>query len=84
MKVWITKYALTTGLFEIDAEIVDGTYASQIRANRGSGHFTREWTRTREEALVVAENMRKKRIASLEKSIKKLQKLRFITPGEPR
>ena len=75
LKVWITKYALTKGLFEMEAEIVDGKYASgkyeSIRL------FTRDWAHTLAEAVKVAEDMRTRRIASLKKSIVKLERLNF-------
>lgn len=76
MKVWITKYALTQGIFELDAEIVDKRYASADSAD-GYRIFTREYAVSKGEALMIAETMRTKRIANLEKQIKRLQKLVF-------
>jgi hypothetical protein len=37
----------------------------------------RQWHRTREAAVLIAESMRKKKIASLKQQIEKLEKLRF-------
>lgn len=71
MKVWITRYALTQGLFQIDAEIVDGIYASG-RTLTGDRIFTRDWAKTPEDALAKAHEMRRLRIASLKRSITKL------------
>ncbi len=76
MKVWITKYALTRGLFEIDAK-VDGKYASGPDPAGNWKIFTREWTKTREEAVKVAEQMKTRRIASLRRSMKKLEEMKF-------
>ena len=80
MKVWITKYALTMGIFEMKAEISKGgsgvRYASGKTA-KGYPVFTREFAETRDEALKVAEGMRKRRIESLKKSIAKLEKMEF-------
>ncbi len=75
MKVWITKYALTKGLFEMNAEIVSDKYASG--KHEGMSLFTRDWARTRAEAVASAEDMRVARIASLKKSVAKLEKLKF-------
>lgn len=75
MKVWITKFALTKGLFEMNAEILNNKYASG--KHEGAALFTRDWVRTRAEATVAAESMRVARIASLKKSIAKLEKLTF-------
>lgn len=77
MKVWITKYALTTGIFEMNAEIVDGKYASG-KTPRGGAIFTREFAKSAAEAAKKGDAMRKSRIASLKKSIAKLEKLKFI------
>lgn len=76
MKVWITKYALTKGIFEIDARITDdyafgGTvYECYIREGN-------EWHRTYEAAVHKAEEMRDKKIESLEKKFDKLKKMKF-------
>ena len=76
---WITKYALTTGIEEITAE---QSYSESLitDANRTLccyfGENT-EWHRTREGAVIRAEKMRAARIASLRKSIAKLEKVSF-------
>lgn len=62
-------------LFEMNAEIVNDTYASG--KHEGAAIFTRDWARTRAEAAASAENTRVARIASLKKSIAKLEKLKF-------
>ena len=71
--VWITKYALTRGIIEAEAEIVDAgdrVYAS-TRAD-GFKVFTADFTYTREEALATAEKKRAKKIAALRKQAEKL------------
>ena len=75
MRVWITKYALTKGLFEMEAEIVEGKYVSGKHG--GLRVFTRYWARTLAEAVQGAEGMRTRRIAALKKSIAKLERLNF-------
>lgn len=79
MKAWITKYALTTGIFEITAEITEDGAAYDMHTSiptffHGEG---REWHRTKESAIAKAEEMRKKKIASLKKQIEKLEGMKF-------
>ncbi len=83
MKVWITKYALTTGISEIEAEICTGSSTEMIKEIR-SGCYPvyyhgkgRDWHETLEGAKVKAESMRIKQIKTLEKKIAKLKKMTF-------
>ncbi len=78
-KVYITKYALSTGIEEIETELykshIDNRYYAQVYYNRyyiGSEAFTIE-----SQAIEKAEEMRIKKIASLKKQIEKLEKLNF-------
>ena len=79
MKFWITKYALSTGIQEVDGEIA-GTSGSMVlyghgysrQAAHGEG---KDWHRTREAAVERAKKMRVAKIASLRKSIEKLEKM---------
>lgn len=81
MKVWITKYAITGGIIEVDAEI-SSTSPTMIKADL-SGRWSyfhgegRDWHRTRESAVTRAEAMRVKKIASLKKSLKAIESLTF-------
>lgn len=74
---YITKYALTEGIFEAEGEESNGYFYY------GKGGYDRnqacpeDWHRTREEAVARAEDMRKRKIASLKKSIAKMEALRF-------
>lgn len=81
MKVWISKYALTNGVLEIEARVCDNVSPDMIEDINEKYHYYhyegRDWHRTRESALTKAEQMRKKKIASLETQIEKLRKLRF-------
>lgn len=77
--VWVTKYALTTGIQEMEVE--DTHYAGMVTTTQrwrqcfhGEG---REWCSTREEACRVADAMRIKKIAALRKQIAKLEQLKF-------
>lgn len=87
MKVWITKYALTQGIEEIDSnqvkefEVTDTGYLC-FRRNGKYSYTTelysqKEWNQTKEFAIKKAEEMRQKKIASLKKQIDKLERMRF-------
>lgn len=80
MKVWITKYALTKGVFEINAEICEDTQESMIE-EVGAGWLTYyhkpHWWPSKESALLRAEQMRNAKIKSLQKQITKLDKMTF-------
>jgi hypothetical protein len=85
MKVFITKYALTDGIKEINGAtheigisermvsyVIDGAFASQAMCVHKP-----DWHLTKAEAVERAEAMRVAKIASLRKSIAKLEKLTF-------
>lgn len=80
-KVFITKYALTSGIKEVETEIHKSTfkdYPNYIRDSAYSFHYIgKDAFLNKSEALQKAENMRKKKIASLRKQIEKLEKLSF-------
>lgn len=77
MKVWITKYALTQGIMESEGEpVADST--SRMLVCLGNRYFhNMEWHASKESAIDQAEEMRKRKLVSHLKSIKKLEKLRF-------
>lgn len=80
MKVWITKYALSTGIKELEVEQSDG-FLDMVRGKLLNDYYHGEgmdWHRTYESATVRANEMRQKKIASLKKQIEKLEKMRFI------
>jgi len=85
MKVWITKWALTQGIFEAEVEECDtegmvaqkpdgGGLCNMATYYHGEG---KEWHRTRESAVARAEAMRQKKIANVKKQLKKLELLKF-------
>ena len=76
---WITKYALTTGIVQIEAETTHTSVmiGDRNRTNACYFHEGREWHRFFEAAKVRAEEMRVAKIASLRKSIAKLEKVSF-------
>lgn len=81
IKIFNTKYCLTSGILEQDAiEVGDGmveipktgkTFAYWLH---GEG---KEWHRTLDSAILHAEDMKAKKISSLNKSISKLENLKF-------
>lgn len=84
MKVWITKYALTQGIEEVDLTQVasfkiEHGYLSFYRKNSQlpEVYFKNDWCDTKEQAINKAEEMRKKKIESLKKQIAKLENIKF-------
>ena len=79
MKVWITKYALTEGIFEREVEEENSTGMVTVTDNsRHKQHFHgREWHRTLENAQAQAEKMRTAKLVSIEKQVKRLKELVF-------
>jgi hypothetical protein len=83
MKVWITKYALTQGITEIDAEVCESGGGSMIRKlpNTYFGEYYhgegKDWHKTRESAIARAEKMRAKKLVSLRKQTKELEEMVF-------
>lgn len=79
MKIFVTKYALSGGIRETEAErspSSDGMW--EIGRPSVSGYFrAEEYALTRAAAIRQAEDRRQKKIASLRKQITKLEKLRF-------
>lgn len=79
-KVFITKYALTKGILEKEAEICNcgnGHIRAYVKGEFSSYSLGKEAFRTREQAMEGAEKMRLKKIASLKKQIEALEKMKF-------
>lgn len=79
-KIYVTKYALTTGPFSADAEVSDdGGFASYKTENSWGSHYAhgKEFHLTREEALADCERRRKGKLVSIEKQRKKLEAMKF-------
>ncbi len=81
--VWITKYALTTGMFT--AETKDDINALEddiVRVNNQSLngyrlYFQNEWHATEAMAIAYVKIIRDKKIKALKKQIKKLENLKL-------
>jgi hypothetical protein len=86
MKVYITKHALTQGIYEVDVEQPNKDYPDSVFAKkdgsfgvyRDSFHGQgKEWHRSLASAECKAEQMRVAKIVSLKKQIKKLEEMAF-------
>mgnify|MGYP005759151723 CR=1 FL=1 len=81
MKVWITKYALTQGIFEIEAEECGMGFPGMIQTKEEHPSHCHEegkdWHRSKDSAVKRAEEMRQKKISSLRKKLEKLEKMKF-------
>ena len=73
MKVWITKYALTKGIYELEGIIDDYCF----RPDNYALFYKGEWETTQENAIRKAEINRNKKVFSLYNQIDKLNKLKF-------
>ena len=80
MKVWITKYALTSGITEHEAEPehADGMISYRFNGMNQYAHGEgKEWHKNFASAKTRAEKMRVDKIASLKKSLAKLEAMSF-------
>jgi hypothetical protein len=81
MKVWITKYALTSGIMEIEAEFCESMSTMVSYRAKGAQYdqyaHGNDWHTDIESAKTKAKQMRLAKIASLKKQIAKLEKLEF-------
>ena len=83
MRVWITKYALTSGIQEREVKQVCPTNQNMIELAPLDGEcgpilfWKPHWHETREAAAAQAENMRVKKLTSLRRQIRKMEALRF-------
>ena len=79
---WVTKYALTDGIQKVSGTVRHETSSAMLSYPGGCRDWPvsvhgNDWHRTPEAALARAEEMRKNKIASLKKSIAKLEAMMF-------
>lgn len=77
---WITKYALTKGVFSVRVEDcfdISETMVKSLEGGVGIYYHGKDWHRTRKAAIERAEVMRKKRIKATKERLTKLENLRF-------
>jgi len=77
MKVWISKLALTKGIYEAEVAVSESGYVSETSTWGFGGRLGRDAHETREAAVAAAEQMRLKKIASLKKQLTKLEAMKF-------
>jgi hypothetical protein len=85
--VWITKYALTRGILKAEAEIIEGRGAGTVYASveaEGLRIFTPEFKLSEADAIEAFNEMRNRKLATLERQAKKLQNLacKIVEPGD--
>jgi len=83
-KVYITKYALTSGIIEMygvlcDAhpDMIECLNDDLSKKPYGCYYHGKDWHRTKEEAITRAEEMREKKVNSLNKKISQITNLKF-------
>jgi hypothetical protein len=79
MKVYVTKYALTSNVFTVEGSLAgdEGKYFAEEKS-RGGGLFLtvgKDCFMSRAEAVLRVDDMRVRKIASLRKQISRLEKL---------
>ena len=78
---WITKYALTSGILKKRVEdcfdISDAMVQVISRSSPKEYYHGRDWHRTENEAIERANEMKRKKISSLEKQLKAIKALDF-------
>ncbi len=82
MKVYITKYALTSGIEYIEASKAEFSPSMVTSASNSMCHFHGdEWHTSFQSAKAKAESMRDNRIKSLNKQLNKLHAMKFEDPA---
>ena len=81
-KFYVTKYALTAGIQEVEAEEpTEHAGMLSVKVRGGAMHYHgegKDWHRTHESAVARAEKMRYKKLASLSKRVVELTNLKFV------
>lgn len=75
-QVWVSKYALTRGVFEVTVEDCSPPMVKTLD-NYPSFYHGDDWHRTKAEAVVKAEKMRAAKIISVRRQLNKLEKMKF-------
>ena len=87
MKVFISKYALTGGVSEVEGAIVTGTSGTKYFKHGGQRYthplltVGKDVHETREAAVEAAEFLRARKLASLRRQISKIESISFAQEG---
>lgn len=73
--VWITKYALSQGIYEATAEIVSETMIKVTEVEEHPFYHGKDWYFSEQAALIDFERRRMAKIDSLKKALRKLETL---------
>ncbi|HHT0205137.1 TPA: hypothetical protein ACTW2S_000401 [Raoultella planticola] len=76
VKIYVTKYALSSGPFAIDAELKGESAFWYVNGYQQSA-YGKNWWLTEDEALEDCERRRSEKLASIEKQKKKLTAMTF-------
>lgn len=77
---WITRYALTKGIQKVQAESCFDISENMIVVREGYApqyYHGNEWHRTRDDAVLRAEEMRKAKLKSIDKNRDRLLSIKF-------
>ena len=83
MRVFITKYALTQGIFEVEVDECEGSPGLVADQSRYTSHYRRpDWHLTREEAADRARVMQATKLGALRRQIRKIEAMTFDAPNQ--
>jgi hypothetical protein len=74
---YVTKYALTQGIYQIEAQTTSSPKLVVNAKNKIEYYHKPFWHTTKAEAVAHAEQMRQRKIVSVEKQLAKLKALTF-------
>lgn len=78
MRIYCTKWLFTRGIFEAEAEDLGNGMVKMEGVTFGYLHGEgKDWHKTRDSAVKKAEEMRAKKLKTLEKQIKKISAMKF-------
>lgn len=80
MKVWVTKYALSAGIENVEVETTHNfSYVKEAGPHGRDFHGEgKDWHLTKESAVSRAKEMQADKLASLAKQSDRIKKLRFV------
>ena len=76
MKVWVTKYALTRGIMEVEVRLIRPDMVEDA-ALSCMYYFGNEWHRIYKLAVLEANRMRTRKLDSLRKQVVRLENTEF-------
>ena len=83
MRVFISKYALTQGIFEVEVDECEGVPGMVADRSLFVSHYRRpDWHLTREEAVDRARVMQATKLGALRRQMRKIEALMFEDPNQ--